>query len=574
VRSPTLTLALVGAALGACGPSAPVPHVSVNAPAPSAADERSTTERPPYGAVVTIVVDQLAAWVLSERISELPADGGFARLRREGTYVPDLRYDFAITETAPGHSALYTGASPRESGIIGNELTDAAGKTRSIVRDEGTSLIGASGALQRRGNSLSDLRVETLADVLRRARPNSQIVSISYKDRGSVFGGGRKPNASVWFDAETKGFVTSSAFASELPGFAKVAPPALPATWNPFDAAWLALHAKTADAQDGEADVAGLGTTFPHTVESLEARRPTPMLDEDLFALALAAVAGSERKKPLLLALSLSGNDYVGHAFGPDSWEAWDSLRRLDALLARFLRVLDQSFGANGYALVLSGDHGIVPLPEVTLARRVRADCAERADPWQRPCGAAGRVAIHATLERLENEARRALGGGRWLLGYFDPYLYFNAEGRALPPARRATLVAAVTNVLLGEAGVARVVDVAALPASCPQSDDIDALVCRSVAPGRGGDLYLVSKPGYFFLDKPRPRGTTHGTPYLYDRAVPLMVRAPGRAPANRVVNEPLDFRAFSRTAATLLDIEAPSAARPGRDLGAPGDAP
>lgn len=573
MRPRTLSFALVAAALGACGPSAPVSHVSVNAPAPTSSAVRSTIERPTYGAVFTVVVDQLAAWVLYERILDLPADGGFARLRREGSYAPDLRYDFAITETAPGHSALYTGASPRESGIIGNELTDASGKTRSIVRDEGTSLIGPSGPLPRTGISLSDLRVETLADVFSRAHPNGQIVSISYKDRGSVFAGGRKPSASVWFDSETKGYVTSSAFSGELPSFAKVAPPTLPATWNPFDPDWLAAHAKTADAQEGEADVAGLGTTFPHTIESLDARRPTPFLDEDLFALALAAVSASDRKKTLLLALSLSGNDYIGHAFGPDSWEAWDSLRRLDALLARFLGALDRAFGSNGYALVLSGDHGIVPLPEVTLARRVRAECAERADPWQRPCGAGGRVAVDATLERLESEARRVLGEGRWLLGYFDPYLHFTPEGRALSPVRRALLVGAVTKVLLGEAGVARVVDVAALPATCPPSDDIDALVCRSIAPGRGGDLYLVSKPGYFFLDKPRPRGTTHGTPYLYDRAVPLLVRAPGRVPANRIVKEPLDFRAFSRTAAALLDIEAPSAARPGRDLSAPGDA-
>ena len=570
VRSRTLTSALV-AALGACGPSAPIPHRSVNSPAPTAARDRSTTERPAYGAVVTVVVDQLAAWVLYERILELPADGGFARLRREGSYVPELRYDFAITETAPGHSALYTGASPRESGIIGNEATDASGNTRLIVLDEQTSLVGRGGALPRPGISLGDLPVETLADALRKQRPNAEIVSISYKDRGSVFGGGRKPNATVWFDSETKGFVTSSAFATELPSFANLEPPALPATWNPLDPAWLTAHVKTVDAQDGEADVAGLGTTFPHVAKNLDARRPTPLFDEDLFALALAVVAAKEQKSPLLLALSLSGNDYVGHAFGPDSWEAWDSLRRLDALLARFLGALDRTFGSNGYALLLSGDHGIVPLPEVTLAGRVRPDCAKHADRWERPCGEGGRVSVDAMLERLESSAQRALGNGHWILGYFDPYLYLSADGRALSPVRRAALVDAITKVLLAKPGVARVIDVGALPATCPPSDGIEALVCRSVAPGRGGDLYLVSKPGYFFLDKPRPHGTTHGTPYLYDRAVPLLVRAPGRVAANRIVSEPLDFRAFSRTAASLLDIEAPSAARPGRDLGTSG---
>ncbi|HSI05589.1 MAG TPA: hypothetical protein VLC93_13975, partial [Myxococcota bacterium] len=58
--------------------------------------------------VVTIIVDQFAAWVASERLETLPADGGFARLRREGTYVRAIRYAHAATETACGHAALFT----------------------------------------------------------------------------------------------------------------------------------------------------------------------------------------------------------------------------------------------------------------------------------------------------------------------------------------------------------------------------------------------------------------------------------------------------------------------------------
>ena len=33
--------------------------------------------------------------------------------------------------------------------------------------------------------------------------------------------------------------------------------------------------------------------------------------------------------------VSFSTHDYVGHAFGPDSWESWDTWLRLDAQLAR-----------------------------------------------------------------------------------------------------------------------------------------------------------------------------------------------------------------------------------------------
>ncbi|MES1207762.1 MAG: hypothetical protein ABUS79_17650, partial [Pseudomonadota bacterium] len=95
VRFPSLFVL----ALTACG----CPRVGPVTPA-SAAPEG------PAPWLVTIVVDQLAAWIAAERWPELPADGGFARLRREGLTVRELRFAHAITDTAPGHSALMTGA--------------------------------------------------------------------------------------------------------------------------------------------------------------------------------------------------------------------------------------------------------------------------------------------------------------------------------------------------------------------------------------------------------------------------------------------------------------------------------
>src|SRR5438270_499974 len=62
--------------------------------APPAAPPRS------WPVVVSIVVDQEAAWIADERWPLLPADGGFARLRREGTYARDMRYAHAATDTA------------------------------------------------------------------------------------------------------------------------------------------------------------------------------------------------------------------------------------------------------------------------------------------------------------------------------------------------------------------------------------------------------------------------------------------------------------------------------------------
>jgi hypothetical protein len=105
------------------------------------------------------------------------------------------------------------------------------------------------------------------------------------------------------------------------------------------------------------------------------------------------------------------------------------------------------------------------------------------------------------------------------------------------------------------------VLDTRALPASCPADADesVDALVCRSFVPGKAGDLYVVAKRGSFFdPEVVVGKGTSHGSPYLFDRTVPLLVRAPGEAQAGRVVDEPISFRAFARTLSTLLGVEPP----------------
>ena len=52
-------------------------------------------------------------------------------------------------------------------------------------------------------------------------------------------------------------------------------------------------------------------------------------------------------------------------------------------------------------------------------------------------------------------------------------------------------------------------------------SDDLARLYRNSWHPERGGDLLVQLEPGC--LLSPWSHGTTHGTPYLHDRAVPIV---------------------------------------------------
>ncbi len=521
--------------------------------------------------VVGVVVDQLAAWIAEERWPELPSTGGFARLKREGVYERDVRFAHAVTDTAPGHSALYTGRPPRDSGIFANDvMDDDSGKPRGILRDDKTKLVTADGVTDAIGVSLARLEVPTLADNFRAAHADADIVAISLKDRGAIFGGGRAPSAALWFDSKLDEFVTSTAFATSLPAWAKehaghawlVSMRAQP--WSPMDGTWISKHALTPDAQLGEGDESGYGTTFPHLVSASQrpsaAFRASPYADAAVVRLALDAIAAHDDKKPMMLALSFSANDTVAHMFSPDSWESWDNLRRLDGELATLFAALDAKVGVEGWSLALTGDHGASTLPEAADVARPWCAPAAKQDTWERPCGPLGRIVGDVLGETLETAAKKSLGKSapksRIVLGVSDPYVYLTSDTLKLPKADRDKVIAAVRAAAIASPGVDRVASYVAGP--CAAGESVDALVCHSLSSKNADALFVVPKAGWFFdAGYVVGKGSSHGTPYLYNRAVPLLVRSPRHVQAGLTEVNPRPFTAFTSTMAAMLNIRA-----------------
>jgi len=508
----------------------------------SCAGPRPRPAPPIVGApvVVAVVVDQLAAWVAAERLPLLPDGGGFARLRREGTWVKDMAYLHAVTETAPGHASLFTGRTPRETGVVGNAVwRDDLGRAGSLIEDPGAELVGADGRYP--GVSLALLRQKTVADALLERDPRAVVVALSLKDRGAVFAGGRTPAASIWYDEREGVFVTSTAFARRLPAWAApharpLAKGALP-EWNVSAPAFIARNVTTPDDQAGENTMDLGGSTFPHALSAApspsRAFRAMPDGDSVLVDLALAAVDAERRPDhAMLLGLSFSVFDYVGHWFGPDSWEAWDELVRLDAALGRLLAGLDARLGEGGYAVVLTGDHGIVSLPEVVSARTPAWCGVGAADPYERPCAPGARLVPGEIGRRLEEAVRRELGTAEPTIGaVVEALVYLTPRARRATREVRGRIDAVVRREAAAIPGLAAAVPIADLGGECPPPADetLGALVCRATARGVG-DYYLVPAPGSFFwwvAPGATPEGTSHGSPYRYDRTVPLLVRYP-----------------------------------------------
>lgn len=552
--------------LVACAPAAAPPSPAAPAPTSSAANAK-----PRAPVVVAFVVDQFAGWVAEERLPLLPDTGGFARLRREGSWYTTVRLPYACTDTAPGHAALHSGKVPAESGIWGNEVPAKGGGRVTFLRDEATRMITPTGVTDQAGASAARLKVDNVGDRLRRASPNALHISVSMKDRGAIMPGGHHPTHALWFDKGLGTFVTSTAFEASYPSWAVIGDAAhvnaaRSAPWTLSDRAWIEKNVKVPDDAPGEGNLDGFGVTFPHVAKTSAAFRASPASDTMVLDLALAGVAAEYRPdRPTLITLSMSASDIIGHVFGPDSWEAWDHLYKLDASIGRFLTALEAKVGGP-VDVILSADHGVSSMPETIKALRP-ASCDgpnPPTDRWNRPLCVVGIRTDEDVIGReLKEEAKKTLGAGDFFAGVSDPYVFLTAEARALEPPKRRLVDDVVQRVFeRHKAAFTDAIDVGMLVQKCPSilkegKDEKLTLVCRSYMPDSGaGDYYMVARTGFIFDNDIVPgHGASHGGPFLYDRTIPLLVRGAGIKPGV-VVREETPFTLYAEMLAGFLRLQ------------------
>jgi hypothetical protein len=551
--------------------------------AAKATDAAPSGVSPGKPVIVALVVDQLASWVVRERLDSLPVDGGFARLRRDGQWFAQMAFEHAITETAPGHASLFTGKVPRVHGVIANDVPGPEGKKLATIADAGDSakLVDLDGKpVKGMGASLEklDAKDDLVATAFRKRYPVGQglLAALSLKDRGTLFAAGEEADFAIWFDAKQGGggeakvergaFVTSARYARGLKGPARLGDFVRSylssghdgrdgvarleeQVWKPLDFAWVSSKAHV----PGDSDYAGfVGAHMAGLAAKPGAAfRALPASDRLLLEMAIHILKTESPGRPTFLSISLSANDYIGHLFGPDSWEAWDELRRLDAGLAWFFAELDR-VAPHAWSVVLSADHGTPVLGDEAKHPRCAGSWTTALDAAGPCSGARG---DRLFLDEVKRTAE-AVGGKAGLKGkdgrtvrpvvasVVTPYITLTTEARAAvseTPAERQRLARALEReIRQAHRAVLSIVDVAGFreAKTCPElaKDPLAALVCNSVSPrqDRGGDFYMVLKPGAFFdADLVKGSGTSHGSPYGYDRFVPLFVidpQSPGSA--------------------------------------------
>ena len=489
----------------------------------------SQIRSPTFRLAVLITVDQLGQDLLV-RYAHLYS-GGLGRLIADGRWYTNAWVDHAVTVSHPGHVTLSTGLDPARHGIVDAAFyeSDVDGTRRFVdaVRDTTERILGVESSP---GVSPRKIRAPGLWDWVRDANPEARRVAVGTGRYASLLYA-RTPGDVYWFSPFAPGYVTSSFYGDAYPDWvARFNREAFPRFMA--DTVWTLMVPEAARGlarrDDTPYESGGRHPTFPHRfhdeVQPENRGNPvalanwiadTPAIDEATLAFAEQAVRARDlgrRDATDLLAIVLSQVDDIGHWYGPRSLEQLDNMLRLDAALGRFFAFLDRYVGSDRWVLALSADHAAPAAPE---HRRALGEPAVRvmAGDVERALVAAARAAadtLGSADAGLNPEARarrvaEAVEAFDWVADAMTP-----AELRSTAPAdsfvelyRRTTSLDRTPRYPLFsfESGL---------------SDAVAGL----------GVTVRLQEHAMLDLDV-----SVHGSPYAYDRHVPIVMFGAGVRP-------------------------------------------
>ncbi len=522
--------------------------------------------------IVVVIIDQFRGDYLNRDRAEFKGNG-FNLFLNHGAWFTDCYFDYANTKTAPGHATIGTGAYTDGHGIDANEWWDASRSDDvkvSSVQDERYKLVGlpvsslpsnqpgapAFAPKWGIGASPLNLHASTFGDELRLATEGrSRVYGVSLKDRAAILPVGQSANGAFWIDPISGQFVTSTYYMDHLPAWATA--------FNKSDRIEQAKKEANATGSDLFYDLVGM----------------TPAANSYELDFAKALIQGEQLGQhgvTDLLIVSLSANDIEGHQFGPDSDQEHAMILSLDKDLNGFFTWLDQNIGLKNVWLALTADHGIAPVS--SEAAKLGIDAAQ------------------VNLETLYEDLETALNA-RFSPGQYVEYLMPKPEMPYLVLDKRAFEKVHVDE-MMAEKAVAEL-----LPAAVAKQDSnpLPRLTFANPAPIEPSEKRLPPSPqvvhvythlqlannqlppsewgrelahsytyhgnwyvmlvlgGYQMEDVRSWGGTTHFSPWNYDRHVPLAFYGePFKSGEYHERVEPVDLAV---TFASLAGVNRPSAA-------------
>lgn len=502
--------------------------------------------------VVGIVVDQMCYDYLI-RFQDRFSKNGFNLLLNEGTNCSNTHYNYVPTFTGPGHASIYTGTTPANHGIVGNEWYQN-GKTLNCVDDSLVQTVGSSTSIGKR--SPKNLVANTITDQLKLTFPSAKVISMSIKDRSAILPGGHLSNGSYWFDSQEGKMITSSFYKQTLPAWvetfnAKNYPTTyLRQTWNTY---YDSTTYQFPDKSPYEVIVAGKQTaTFPYSLAEISKAKKgyesmlfTPFANTYLTDFAIQSIYNEmlgQDQQVDMLTISYSTPDIAGHLFGPYSREIEDIYIRLDLELARLIKALNEQVGKDKFVLFLTADHAVVPVPQYLVDQQLPG----------------GYVYTQDKLVDLIDVVKANFGVDL-ILTEENNSIYIDEDVIRMMGIDQAKVEQFIANEIRQWEGVKAVFTQTELMQNFTGTNWYN-MIQAGFYPKRSGEITFILEPGYLSKEKETEnshKGTSHGSAFNYDTQVPLIWYGSGIK--KQRVYRTINITDITPTLAQIFQIQQPN---------------
>jgi len=507
--------------------------------------------------VIGIVVEELKYDQL-EKFRDRLGENGIKRLINEGTYFKNASYEYMLTQSAPGHATIATGAEPSYHGITSDEwYVPLKNELINCTHDVNVNSVG--GSFESGMHSPVNLLVSTFSDELEMSsNRKAKVFGVGIRESSAIFSAGHAANAAYWFDNTTGTWMSSTYYINSLPTWVidfnamKFSDTYLNGTWNLFRPAKDYVDCLP-DSNGFEAGFNGINY-FPYDLKKLRSKnefnskndysllRETPFGNSLTTDFAIRLIKNERLGKDDVtdyLSICYSATDYIGHRFGPSSVEMGDAILRLDDDIKNLLTFLNDSIGKKNVLIYFTAAHGISEIPTVLEKNRIPS----------------GYFQQNQALQLLRSYLNAVYGEGDWVKGYSERQIFLN---RTLIEDARLSLddvQKKVARFLVQFTGVE-----AAYPYSAFEANDFGngnlKRIINNFSPQRSGDVIVTLNPGW--VEKGTDYVTNHNSPWEYDSHVPLIWY--GWTVNKATVTRQVNMTDIAATLSTLCKVPYPNA--------------
>ncbi len=507
--------------------------------------------------VIGIIVEQLR-YDQVEKFRNRLGENGIRRLLNEGTYFQNASFQYLLTQSAPGHATISTGAEPSHHGITSDSWYVPL-KNELIYCTGDISVNPVGGSYETGLHSPINLQASTFSDELKMATGGrAKVYSVGLKQSPAIFSAGHAADGVFWLDDVTGTWMSSTYYIDSLPAWVSDFN-AMNYSETLLNSPWELLKSPdnysdcVTDSNSFEAGFNGINY-FPYDIKKLSVKgrgnqkydfsylKETPAgnsLTTDFAKTLIDKAELGQDDVPDYLSVCYASTDYIGHRFGPSSVEMADAILRLDKNIEDLLLFLNEKIGKKNILVYFTSSHGISEIPEVLENHRIPS----------------GYFRQNQALQLLRSYLNAVYGEGDWVKGYSEKQIFLN---RTLIEDARIPLEEVqkkVARFLVQFTGVASAYPYSAFEANDFGNGNLRKII-NNFSPQRSGDVIVTLNSGW--VEREEGSVTNHNSPYEYDSHVPLIWY--GWTVNRSTVTRKVNMADIAATLSSLCNVPLPNA--------------